>query len=363
MTKNSKTTILIAPLDWGLGHATRCIPIIKTLKKAGYNIVVGVNESQQKILQTEFADIKFIFLKGYEVKYSKKSWLLPLKIFVQIPKILLSIRQEHSWLKNIIQQENIDIVISDNRYGLFSKTKPSIFITHQLTIKTPYKWLEHLIRKINYSFIQHFTQCWIPDVAGDNNLAGLLSHPTKMPFIETHYIGILSRFEKKANTQKKYDICVLLSGPEPQRTILEKKLLLQLQQLQHKTILLVRGLPLAKEQLVVDGIDTTNHLQQKKLQEAIEASEIIIARSGYTTVMELVALQKKAILIPTPAQTEQVYLAQHLQKQNNFAIAQQNCLNIVDAIKHIESIDFSNTNPVIFNEEMLLHNISLLAVK
>ena len=354
MIKINKPTILIAPLDWGLGHATRCIPIIKTLKNADYDIVVAVNEKQQALLSKEFCDIKFIRLAGYDINYAKNSWLFKATIFFQIPKMLSSIKRENKWLKEIIDKEKIDLVISDNRFGLYSKKIPCVFITHQLTIKAPFKWLENILQKINYSYINRYTQCWIPDIGNENNIAGILSHPAKMPTIPTNYLGVLSRFTKPYFSENKYDICVVLSGPEPQRTTLENILLKQLSTLTKMKILFVRGLPQTIEKLKVGTIQIENHLQQVELQAAICSSEIIVARSGYTTIMELLSLQKKTILIATPGQTEQEYLATHLYEQKKCLSFSQSKINIETAMTIATKFDYVITTEFIFNESKML---------
>lgn len=359
ITNLKKINILIAPLDWGLGHATRCIPIIKALKNANHNVVAAVNAKQKSLLQNEFNDVRFIDVDGYNIKYSKLPFFFALKILFQVPSILASIRKENNWLKKIVEQEQIDLVISDNRFGLNHKTIPSIFITHQLNIKAPFKWLEYFIQRINYFYINRFTQCWVPDNQHNNGIAGLLSHPKKLPLIPTHYIGVLSRLESVENTQIEYDVCVLLSGPEPQRTVLEEKFLLQMQATNLK-ILFVRGLPNTQDKIECGSIEIKNHLSQNQLQQAICSSNIIIARSGYTTVMELLALKKKAILIPTPEQTEQEYLATHLQNQNKCLSFKQDEFDFNVAIEKAKNCKFNLASIQLFNEQKIIELVKEL---
>ena len=139
--------VLVSPLDWGLGHATRCIPIINALLHNGYEVLVATNGKQLSLLQQEFPQLQFLKLKGYNISYAKKKWLLPFKIAVQVPKILSSIKNEHIWLDKIIDEHKIDLVISDNRFGLHSKKVPCVFVTHQLTIKASIGWLERIMQK------------------------------------------------------------------------------------------------------------------------------------------------------------------------------------------------------------------------
>lgn len=335
MENFNKSTILIAPLDWGLGHTTRCIPIIKALQSANYNVIAAVSLQQKIVLQQEFPNLTYIDLFGYNIAYTKNKWFFIIKIMLQIPKILRCIYKENKWLNKIIEQEKISLVISDNRYGLYSKKAPCFFITHQLQINTGNAFTENILQKINYYFINKFSCCLVPDVAGKNNIAGVLSHPKKMPQIPTHYMGVLSRFNI-VETEIKYDVCVLLSGPEPQRTLLENKLLLQLNNIPHKQILFIRGLPQSIEKIKHQNCTIKNYLAGSQLQQAICSSNIIVARSGYTTIMELVYLQKKMILIPTPKQTEQEYLATYLSNKNICVAYNQHEINLAEAIEAVE---------------------------
>lgn len=324
--------VLIAPLDWGLGHATRSIPIIKSFQELNIDVLIAADGACAALLSKEFPTIRIIPLRGYRIQYAKTAIGLIGKLVQQVPKILGSIKQEHLWLEKIIQEEKIDLVISDNRYGLYTKQVPCVFITHQLMIKTPFEFLERLIQKINYRFINRFSACWIPDTAAEINIAGLLSHPAKLPKTPVSYMGIVSRMEQKETTGTKFDYCFLLSGPEPQRSILEEQVLKCLPKLDGK-IILVRGLPSVISTIEVPSNTICyNHLPSNELESTLAASDLIICRSGYTSVMELVGLKKNALLIPTPGQTEQVYLAKKLYADQRFFMADQEHLNLLDAI-------------------------------
>ena len=252
------------------------------------------------------------------MKYSRsKKGFMP-KLILQLPKILWTACREHNWLKRVVREKDIDLVISDSRPGLYHTTTPCIYITHQLAIKTGNSFTERLTQKIHYHFINKYKACWVPDAAGEFNLAGELSHPAKMPKTPVKYIGPLSRFEKTAVT-KKYDLVIILSGPEPQRTIFEVLLLKELEHYKGPCIF-IRGLPgdAAIKPCSNNNIEMFSHLPASGLSKAIQASRLVISRSGYTTVMDLVKLQQKAILIPTPGQTEQEYLADYLSARNYF---------------------------------------------
>jgi uncharacterized protein (TIGR00661 family) len=320
-----KPRILVAPLDWGLGHATRCIPIIQELLQQGAEVWLAGEGSQAQLLHLEFPEIPFLHLQGYRVTYASTRSGVIRKIITQSPKFLKAIRKEHAWLKKTVKENNIDAVISDNRYGLYHTVIPCVFITHQLTIKSPLgKWSERLLQKKNYKYINRFTECWVPDLIDENNLAGDLSHPAVMPKIPVKYIGWLSRLRKRPSQEKTGHLLIVLSGPEPQRTLLETTIIRDIARYDG-TATIVRGLPGTHSLLPsTNSIRIYNHLPAKQLNEEMEMAEFVISRSGYSTVMDIAALQKKSILVPTPGQTEQEYLAgYYLEKDIALAASQQ----------------------------------------
>jgi len=314
-TLKQNKKVLVAPLDWGLGHATRCIPIIKGLLSHGYEVFLAGEGAQSILLKAEFPQLTLIPLKGYRVSYSNHKRGMALKLLWQLPKIWRAIQFENQWLHKQVALHHFNIIISDNRYGLHHPSVKSIFITHQLTIKAPFRVAEKWLQHIQYRLIRSFNTCWVPDIPGLNNAAGILSHPAILPPVPVAYIGWLSRFEPK-KLPVIYRYCIVLSGPEPQRTQLENKLLTQLTGITD-SVLFIRGLPgAANLPATPPNIICKNHLPQEALEMALLQSEWIISRTGYTTVMEILCLQKKAILIPTPGQTEQEYLAERLGLQN-----------------------------------------------
>lgn len=319
----NKKRVLIAPLDWGLGHATRCIPLIKELLINDCEVLIASTGVQAALLKEEFPALFFVDLKGYNVTYSRNKKWLPIKLLGQIPAILSSISYEHKWLKKTIKEYQIDVVISDNRFGLYHSTVHCIYITHQLQIKTGYRFTDWLARKLHYHYINKYQQCWVPDAAGEKNLGGELSHPKKLPGTTVQYIGPLSRFEINKE-EMRYPFLILISGPEPQRTVFEEMALKELQNYKER-VLFIRGLPGNVPQLSPSNtaIEIHNHLTASLLNKAILQSEIIICRSGYTTIMDLIKLNKKAVVVPTPGQTEQEYLAGYLMEQNIFYCQQQ----------------------------------------
>jgi UDP-N-acetylglucosamine transferase subunit ALG13 len=322
----TRPKILIAPLDWGLGHATRIIPIVHYLQQVQCQIWIAASGQTEKVLKETFPGIPFLHLDGYKVNYQGRYGSFSLKMASQIPKIIRAVHFENDWLNKNQEIYHWDAVISDNRYGLYHKELRSAFITHQLNIKTGMGlWVDKLIRWANQFFISKFDECWIPDAAGSINLAGELSHGD-IPE-NAVYIGPLSRFSK-GNDSIPGLLLVILSGPEPQRSILEKILEKQLSAYPGK-VCIVRGIPGEKIKPEDSAnVQWYNHLPAKDLQELMSAAELVICRSGYTTVMDLVKMQKKAILVPTPGQTEQEYLAVYLMQQQLFLSEQQDEIDI-----------------------------------
>ena len=336
----AKIRILLGPLDWGLGHATRCIPLIREFQKQNIEVIICGEGPVSILIKQEFPEIKILPLQGYHIKYNANKKGFILKMILQLPKIYLAARREHQFLKKIVPQYQINGIISDNRLGFYHKNCSSVFITHQLRIQSGWKWIDALIQKINYYFINQFNECWIPDVATENNFAGKLSHPQRLPKIPLKYLGLLSRF-KKNTAQKRTPLTILLSGPEPQRTIFENIIVEQLKEINYP-VTLVRGLPQQKTPLLLPFKNVTqhNHLTGKDLNRLLEESEMVLARSGYSTVMDLLTIQQKAILVPTPGQTEQEYLATYLFQHHYFYTASQNHFNLKNEIKKANEFEF-----------------------
>ncbi|HEY9081716.1 MAG TPA: glycosyltransferase [Vicingaceae bacterium] len=315
---------MVCPLDWGLGHAARCVPIIYTLIDLGHEVIIAADNAPLSFLKTTFPQLQFVQLPGYTIRYTTNG-CMNFKMLSQMPGFLRSIKKEHQLLQTIIDENQIELVISDNRYGLWTKKIPTAFITHQLFIQASFgkRWLN----KINHYFIQKFNECWVPDIENESNLSGNLSHTKKLNAIPTFFIEPLSRFsEKGLFSEQKYGAFVVISGPEPQRTVFESLVAKQAEKTALKLVL-VRGLPsenIIPEYLHSENIEVHNHLPTELFLEKIGQSKLVISRAGYSTIMDLAVLGKKAVLVPTPGQTEQEYLAKyHFEKQHYFTQTQQ----------------------------------------
>lgn len=303
--------ILVAPLNWGLGHASRCIPLIEALIKHGYQPVMASDGQALELLKKEFPDLKAYELPSYNIRYSKNGKLLNALLIKQSGKILKAIKREQEVTREIVEIEKICWIISDNRFGVRSDKVYSVYITHQLRVLSGLTTF--LTSRIHQQMIKKFNACWVPDHQAPFYLSGKLSHPAPKG-LQVKYIGPLSRLEQ-IPSEKEFDLMVILSGPEPQRSLLEEKLKLELKNFKG-SILLVQGLLAGKQtKILTDSMLIVNFMLKAELQESICKSRLILARSGYSTIMDLEKLDAKAFFIPTPGQTEQVYLAKYLKEQ------------------------------------------------
>jgi uncharacterized protein (TIGR00661 family) len=304
-------TILIAPLNWGLGHATRCIPIIKALQENDYIPIIASDGIALELLRKEFPYLQTLELPSYQIEYPKNGKNFKWKLLQNCPKMIEAIFEEKKTIKKWIKKHNIDGIISDNRLGVYSPKVPTVFITHQLNVLTGNTtWITS---KLHQYIIKKYSDCWIPDFEKKPNLSGKLGHLDKANF-NIKYIGPLSRMQKK-EIPKQYDLMIILSGPEPQRSLLEEKLKKEI--LQYKGIVVfIKGIiekEHKKEQ--IDHVTYYNFMNSRQLEQTFNESERVLCRSGYTTIMDLAKLNKRVFFIPTPGQYEQEYLAKKLKEE------------------------------------------------
>jgi UDP:flavonoid glycosyltransferase YjiC (YdhE family) len=367
MNDKRPLSVLIAPLDWGLGHATRCIPVVNELIKQGALVTIAASGSQRALLIRQFPSLEFIEIPGYEIRY-EKGFLLKWGLVFRLRTILKKIKEENKWLETVLKKRNFDVIISDNRYGLYNKKSYCLFITHQLSIQSGWqskqsagrwplavgRWLDEKILKWNYRLIEKFSCCWIPDWNGENSLAGNLSHPKVLPEIPVKYIGILSRLKKSDKKILKDSILILLSGPEPQRTELENIFFKQMPGCPMQFVV-VRGLPGLNSQVPFAGagIKIYNHLPSDELNNIMDESDIVISRSGYSTIMDLISIRKSAILVPTPGQTEQEYLAEYLNEKKWMYFLPQKNFNLKNALSAFRSME-KQMPPI---QDSVLHDV------
>ncbi len=332
--KNAK--VLIAPLNWGLGHASRSIPIIREILDHGHNVVLASDGLALDLLKKEFVSVPFYELPSYNVDYKHKSMFL--NMLRGAPGIQKAINEEFRTTQEIINKENIDVIISDNRYGVRSALVPSYVICHQIGIRTGNGMLDSLARKWHIKMLNRFDTCLIPDYE-DRSLAGEMTKKETLKHAE--YIGPLTRFGGSDDSEEKYDIIAILSGPEPQRTHLENDIIKVLEKEKYKSCL-VRGTDLPLEAKVSHAeLEVYDLLATDDLNHKINESSLIITRSGYSSIMDLTVLRKKAILIPTPGQTEQEYLGELHANDKGISVVQQSKIidQLSDRIKEMKKLE------------------------
>jgi len=320
--------ILICPLEWGLGHSGRSIVLAKKLRASGNNILIGAGKEHLAFFKKELPGLTYIDFPGYKPGYSR---YLPqyLKLLLDVPILIFHSAREHKNLKRIIREHSIDMVISDNRFGLWNNEIRSVYITHMPRIPFPafFRFLEFTGILLHRMIIKRYSLCFIPDLPGELNVSGRLSHGLRLPS-NVRYIGLLSRFSEvetgsKMNPVNVVHNTVILSGPEPQREMLKNRLFNIFRDKEPVTVFFGGKPDDAGEILREGNIIWYDHPDAVQMKELILTSKSIIARAGYTSIMELISLGRSALLIPTPGQTEQEYLARSLTEKGWFTFIHQ----------------------------------------
>jgi UDP:flavonoid glycosyltransferase YjiC (YdhE family) len=347
-----KLQVLISPLDWGLGHAARCIPVIRKLLAEGHKVTLAGKGRSVAMLQKEFPQLECLGLDGFSPSYSRSGNMI-LDLFLQLPAFIFSIVSEHYKLRKLIAGRSFDVIISDNRYGLWNKKIKSILITHQVMIKTP-EWLrfaEYPVYRISRMMISRFDECWIPDTSVAPGLSGDLSHKYPLP-ANAKFIGLLSRFEHAENDKKSTlpygGIVAVISGPEPQRSVFEDIVISQLAGLNQPATIL-RGKPETEQVIERKGkLTLISHSNADETRSIIASSSVVICRSGYSSAMDLAVLKAKALFVPTPGQTEQLYLAELYKSTGKIFSHPQHKLNLkrdIERAKVYQGFGNTGVNP------------------
>lgn len=348
--------ILIAPLDWGLGHTTRCIPLIQYFTSQGHDVCAAAETASAQLLRENFPELTIFPLKGYRISYSSHKATFSFRIAQQIPKILSAISAEQKWLQQLQKEQNFDLIISDNRYGIYHTGIPSVILTHQLQIQSGINTrMDNWLMKLHMRLINKFNVCWVVDEAANGGYSGKLAHPERLPKYSS-YIGLLSQFSNcklNYNEAQANRILILLSGPEPMRSMFESRLIAQARNLNEYKFVIVGGNPLGKRVTgLPDFIQYHTHLNAANLLIELEEATLVISRSGYSTIMDLALLQKKALLIPTPGQSEQEYLSRFLIQKGSFHAVEEHVLNLKEDILKALASSFPAVKPFSFEVNM-----------
>jgi UDP:flavonoid glycosyltransferase YjiC (YdhE family) len=326
-------TIFYAIINWGLGHATRSAPIIRHLLERGNRIVLISHGKALTLLREMFPDCEYADILDRQVSYSHYSFMFVFKIVAQLPKMLLGWRYEHKKMQELEKRYRPDLIISEMRLGIWSKHVPSVLITHQLRFYLPpaLRWAAVFGEWFNRIVFRKYRYVFVPDAEGSPNLSGVLSHKGKIAgHPKVRYIGCLSSIEKTADSKEDdIDLLISISGPEPQRSRFETRVMEQVEKVPGKIWIALGEPGDAKDKTLDKGrIRIFSHLDRKAMAEAMLQAKYIVCRSGYSTVMELLALGKNALLVPTPGQTEQEYLADYYREQGIFHSCTQQELDL-----------------------------------
>jgi len=358
--------VLVCPLDWGLGHATRCVPLIRIFLDRGMKVVVAAGGDALEFLRKAFPSggppsspaVRFLSLPGKAVRYPGGGGSLSMtwSLMRQLPGLLYSVRSEHRRLQDLVRETGAGWVVSDNRYGLFTKRVPCVFMGHQLNLRPPrgMAWAGGLMNRVNHWLIGRFSACWVPDFPGTCNLSGTLSHGGRLAG-RVRYLGPLSRFRDLAVQPTDNPLpedfppdflLLLLSGPEPQRSLFEQLLVEQLAGLSFSAVM-VRGLVGSgagqDRSYMPDHLPGNcrlavfDHLPDRPLAWLLKESGVVVCRPGYSSLMDLSVFGKKALLVPTPGQTEQEYLGQRLQAAGLAACLSQEGLPLESGVDKARS--------------------------
>lgn len=321
--------ILIAPLDWGLGHAARCIPLINMFLNQDKEVAIASSGGALAMLKKEFPELTFYELPPYNIHYEYSSMVV--NMILQLPKMRSVMLKENRAVAEILNDFDADLIISDNRYGVYSPVVPSVFMGHQLAIQLPkkIKAFSKLALKWHESMLRPFNQIWVPDFNVNPNLSGKLSHRVKMNK-QLHFIGPLSRFNYSDDVEEDLALLIMISGQEPRRTQFEERVIAMLSQWKEKVVLL-RGLPAIQEELQspYENLKIYNHLPTEEIEILIKRAKRIVCRSGYSSVMDFAALHKRVLFIPTKGQTEQEYLARYLSKTGRALSSKENLTDLM----------------------------------
>jgi len=351
MSEYQKKRILFTILNWGLGHATRCIPLIKTLTES-HTVFFASTGRSLYLLQEEFPDLECFTSVDYNIRASRfKSLLIP-SIGLQIPRILSRIFKEQRTIQKIVRERKIDVIVSDSCYGAFSDLVPTLFITHQLRFPLP-KFLskiEVLSEWYNGYFFNKYQRIFVLDTKENINLTGKLSHKGHLVHHDKLvYLGILSSISPMV-TKQDIDVFISVSGPEPARTFFEEKVLSQIEKVDGKIVVTLGKPEISGQVTKIGNASIYSFINRKKMTEYMNRAKLIVCRAGYSTIMELLSLRKKAILIPTPGQTEQEYLASHLKKQRLFHSVNQEEFDLQQEISQGLKIQTSKLPDIQIND-------------
>jgi len=335
-------TILLSALNWGIGHATRDMPIINRLLDKGHKVILASDGAALAVWKREYPELTHVEMPSWNIKYQKRGSFI-LKMATRAPYILKAIWKERSMVRELVKKYNIDGIISDNRFGVWHKEKPTVFLTHQIDMKLSkyLTWAEPFLYLFNRSQIKKYDEVWVPDFEGKVNLSGSLSHNHR-PIKNIKFIQPVSRFMDSWDgtmPEQKYDVAAVISGVEPQRQMFEDKLIEQFMDLTDLRVILVQGKSDRDETKELrPGFTIKSYMATEEMMQTFLASKHIICRSGYSTILDLAVLKQSALMVPTPGQTEQVYLGRWLTRKKLIVAQSQKKFDVRSGLEELKKV-------------------------
>ncbi len=333
---------LIAPLDWGLGHATRCIPIARALLRRGQDVLIAASGAPAVLLRKELPHLRIVPIVNYDMRYGASVPALYARFPVMLLRVAVRAERERRETANLVAEHGIDTVISDNRFGCHSSGAYSVYLTHQMRIRMPpgFGWLEGALASAHRRIIDKYDMLWVPDVPGEGNLTGTLTAPELLP--DTHrFVGPLSRFGGAPEVRARetpLDLLVMISGPEPQRSLFERTIRRELATFDGRAVVLLGKPGIIRDREVDGGVTYLSHVSGERTRALLLSAKALVCRAGYTSIMELVTLRRTAILVPTPGQTEQEYLARRLADQGRCVACDQRGFRLEPALARLKKL-------------------------
>lgn len=313
--------ILVAPLDWGLGHASRCVPVVRFFIDNGFDVMLGGGGESLDYLRKRFPELEYVQLPSARIKYGEHG-MLSFPFLSSMFSFAFNIRREHCELERIITEYSIDYVFSDNRLGLYSKSVPSFYMTHQLNFDNGFlnRFVASVMKRLHLHYINKYNYCLVPDVDGDFPLSGLLTETD----INVFRLGALSRFYgvEVATIRDRFDL-LLLSGIEPQRTMLERIFIEKYSEMSDVHLHIIRGVSDDGADINCPNVTFENNPSDERIASLIMSAQRLFCRSGYSTLCDLASLGRRAVLVPTPRQPEQEYLAEYFRNMFDFVVYRQ----------------------------------------
>jgi len=330
----SKRKILVAPLDWGLGHATRIVPIVEALQSEGHEVVLAADKRPYDFLAARFPQLKIVRCSGYDITYPENGNLL-LHMVKNSVGFYQAVESEQRIATQLANEIKADVIISDNRLNFRADGRLNIYVTHQLNIKAGV--LSPVATAMHKKYYSKFDEVWVPDNSGAVNISGVLGHDANCA-VPLFYLGPQTRFSsmEKHGIASHGKVVVMLSGPEPQRTLFENIVVAELIRTGINAIVL-QGIPgKTSVSYPASNIELISHMNDEDILRTISGAEVVISRSGYSTLCDLASMGKRLIVVPTPGQTEQEYLADKHAADNLLVKAEQSDFNIMDCLEKVK---------------------------